>query len=160
MTPSLGGLSHIVKKKKKGQNIHAFNNVRKCTSYHNVHKSHEYIMTAYNQVCLELKCISTLFLRLKISNESFGFLCLNKAPFIQKIVPYHHCCHTDEHGSMLRHEQSPALFPTSKSSKGNFLFKVSVFVLSRLLLVFILFKYNSPLDGQLFENESSLWRYD
>lgn len=45
MTPSLRGLSLIVKKKKEEPNIHAFNNVRNCTVYHNINKSHEYNMT-------------------------------------------------------------------------------------------------------------------
>lgn len=40
------------------------------------------IWPSYTWVCLEFKCISTLFLRLNISNESFGFPSLNKAPFI------------------------------------------------------------------------------
>lgn len=35
----------LSEKQKVEQNIHAFNNVRKCTVYHNVNKSHESDMT-------------------------------------------------------------------------------------------------------------------
>lgn len=54
MTPSLCGLSRIVKKKKK-QNIHAFNNVRKCIVYHYKNKSHEYNMTSLKLSLLRIQ---------------------------------------------------------------------------------------------------------
>ena len=72
MTPSLGGSSLIVKKRTdKKDNIlnrkkieYCFHNVRKCTVYR-VNKSQKYNMTRQSQLCLEFKCISTLFFEVK-----------------------------------------------------------------------------------------------
>lgn len=56
MTPLLCGLPPYCQKKKK-QNIHAFNNVRKCIVYRNENESHEYNMTSLKLSLLRIQIV-------------------------------------------------------------------------------------------------------